>query len=186
MIITYKLLLIILHVFGVVIGMGGAITSDFIFFSSIKDKVITHTELRFLRLGHKLVWAGLAIMVLTGILLFAQNISGYLHSTKFLAKMTIVGIIIINGYIFHRKHIPHLHRHEGRSLTRSNKFKTESASLFVSGAISLTSWTAAFVLGFIKSIPYSYVSIMLVYFVILALSILISYWIRKKLLLSKT
>lgn len=54
-----------------------------------------------------------------------------------------------------------------------------SGFLFLSGAVTFASWTFALALGSIKSIPYSYLSILSVYFVFLLLSILGVFVLRK-------
>ncbi len=162
------------HLFGVIIGAGGAFASDFMFFSSIKDKMISHTEMRFLRLGSRMVWVGLAIIIFSGAFLFAADAARYLDSSKFLAKMTIVGVIIVNGVIFHLYHIPRLHKHIGRDFSLSKEFVKKSPLLLISGVISVVSWLAAFVLGVFHEVPYSYWIIIAFYLAILGLGILIT------------
>ena len=151
--IDYKSLLIIGHVFGVIVGMGSALISDFMFFSSVRDGEVSDTEVRFLNLGSKLVWAGLTIAVIFGALLFYTNPIFYLHSDKFIAKMTIVGVLIVNGLSFKFLHMPSLIKTNGRITT----------GILVSGAISTISWLSAFILGSFHSIPYDFFLIMTVY-----------------------
>jgi hypothetical protein len=163
--------LTILHLIGVVIGAGGAIASDFMFFSSVKDERISHTEMRFLKLGSKMVWLGLSILFISGGLIFLGDVARYSVSTKFLAKMTIVGIITINGILFHIFHIPHLHRHAGTHFPSSDEFTRKLPVLVASGVVSMVSWMSALVLGSLHSIPYSYLSIMSLYFFALIIGI---------------
>ena len=120
--IDYKSFWTIVHVLGVIIGAGGAFASDLMFFNSVKDRKIDQTEMRFFRLGSKMVWVGIAIIVVSGIFLVSTNIPRHLESSKFLAKMTIVAVIIVNGVIFHTTHIPRLHRHIGRDYSSSKEF----------------------------------------------------------------
>ncbi|MBI1833913.1 MAG: hypothetical protein HYR90_03740 [Candidatus Andersenbacteria bacterium] len=87
--------IIIFHLVGVILGAGGAVLSDAMFFSSIRDRKLTKTELRFMRMGSHFVWAGLAILVTTGTIIFSSNPEFYMASTKFLAKVTIVSLIIL-------------------------------------------------------------------------------------------
>jgi len=176
----YRTAITIFHLLGVVFGAGGALASDFIFFSSIKDKKISHTEMRFLKLGSKMIWVGLAILVISGALLFATDPDRYLHSGKFLAKMTIVAIIIANGIVFHLVHIPRLHRHAGKYLPSEAEFVRRSPSLIASGAISIISWISALVLGAIRSVPYDYWVIMAFYLGILAFGVLTGFILKKR------
>jgi len=159
-----------LHLFGVVVGMGGALVSDAMFFSSIRDEKVSHTEMRFLRLGGITVWIGLVLIILSGILLFSLDPAGYLASGKFLAKMTIVGVIFINGLLFHLIHIPRLHRHAGHHFPSSDEFMRQAPLLIASGIVSIVSWLAAFILGAIGKVALSYFSIMAVYLSVLIMA----------------
>ena len=163
----YGTILIIFHLLGVVVSMGGAFTSDAIFFSSIRDEKVSNTEVRFLKLGGRMVWIGLALIVISGLLLFATDTERYLDSAKFLAKMTIVAVLILNGLVFHLVHIPRFHRHANQHFPSSDEFMRAIPSLLLSGVISTTSWLSAFTLGMWRGMPYSYIEIMSVYVLIL-------------------
>lgn len=164
-------ILVIVHLFGVILGAGGAFASDMMFFSSARDKTFSETELRFLRIGSAMVWTGLVILILSGIGLFLQDPERYLASSKFLLKMTVVGVIFINGIIFHMLHIPRLKRHMDHHYPSSDEFMRARPWLLASGAISFTSWVCAFVLGSLKSIPLTYWQAVLFYLVLLACAI---------------
>ncbi len=168
--IDYKTAITIVHLFGVVLGAGGAIASDFIFFSSIKDKKITSTELRFLRVGSHMVWIGVALLVISGILIFFTDPVNYLQSSKFLSKMAIVAVVILNGIFFHLSHLPHIHRYIGQHLPTSKEFMKKSSALLVSGAVSMVSWSVAVVLGSLPSLPFSFAEIFLSYLVVVAVA----------------
>lgn len=143
----------ILHILGAVLGAGGAYVSDAMFFSSVKDRVISSVELRFLRIGSLFVWVGLGILVLSGLLLFSTNPAGYLASSKFLFKMFVVLVILVNGIIFHTVHLPRIHRHAGHHYPSSDEFMRKREILIASGVVSMTSWTIALVLGVLRSVP---------------------------------
>lgn len=168
-----------------VIGGGWAFAGDLIFLSSVKDRKISPTEIRFLRLGSKMVWIGLLIIVVSGIFIFFTDTDKYLHSTKFLAKMTIVGIIILNGFVFHISHLPRLYRHVNLHFSSSDEFKKHAPLLVSSGAVSIVSWTSAITLGAMRSIPYSYLTIMGVYFIFIISAIMISLVLKNKILFQK-
>lgn len=178
--IDYHTFWVIIHLFGVIVGAGGAFTSDWIFFSSIKDNVVSRTEMRFLRLSSKMVWIGIAVIVISGAFLFAADPREYIQSSKFLAKMTIVAVIIANGIIFHRHHIPRLHRHVGRNVSLSEEFMKKSPLLLASGAVSGVSWLSAFVLGALPEVPYGYPAIMALYLIVLGLGVLAAILSKKR------
>jgi len=174
----YKTITTIIHVLGVILGAGGAFMSDVMFASSIRDEKVTHTEMRFLRLGSIVVWIGLAIIIISGFLIFMTDPNGYLASHKFLAKMTIVAIIVVNGLVFHLIHIPRLHRHIGHHFPSSDEFERSVPILLMNGVISVVSWLAAFILGMMRGLPYNYATIMLTYAIVLALAIILTLTFR--------
>ncbi|MEK7149027.1 MAG: hypothetical protein AAB796_01335 [Patescibacteria group bacterium] len=176
--IDLKTLYLILHLFGIALGAGAAFFSDIMFFSAIKDMRFSNTEIRFLKLGSRTVWIGLCVLVISGVLLFMTDPARYAHSSKFLAKMTIVAIIVVNGYIFHRIHIPRIMRHAREELPSSEEFKRKSISMFASGAVSVASWISAAILGAFKKIPYDYIEIMMVYMLILSFAVFVSFFLH--------
>ncbi len=158
--------------------------SDAMFFLSIRDKKVNHTEMKFLSLGSTMVWSGLILLFISGAAIFGSNPEYYMASSKFIAKMTIVLIITINGLLFRFYHVPHLHRHAGKTLSSSRSFMKKSSLLLVSGSISICSWTFALVLGALRSVSYSVEHILLIYMLVLAacslLAIMLKPWIFKK------
>ena len=169
---TLKTIFTILHLFGVAIGAGGAYASDLIFISSARDEKISRTEMRFIRLGSRFVWIGLAILFISGIGIFLLDPITYLASSKFLAKMTIVLVIAGNGYLFHAVHIPRIARHTGEHFLFSGEFRDTVPILLASGAVSFISWSMALVLGALRGVPFSYLEIMLFYLAIVGIGVM--------------
>ncbi len=158
-----KTLYLIAHVFGAILGAGGAFVGDALFLASIKDGRINADELRLMKVASKLVWTGVAVLILSGIFLVTTNPARYLESDKFLAKVTIVVIIIINGIIFHLIHIPHIRRHLELKLSESVTFMKRGSLILASGALSMVSWISTVILGMLKQTPFSYIQIIGLY-----------------------
>lgn len=151
-----------IHLIGFALGFGGAMMSDAMFFSTIKDKVITNTEYRFMKLGSRLVWIGLLLLLLSGIVLVLLK-PELLSSSKFLIKMLIVTVITINGIVFHYVHMPHIISHMHIPLYSSRTFIQKSHFLTISGGISVISWFAAALLGSLSGVSYSFIFLLGVY-----------------------
>jgi hypothetical protein len=156
-------LLIIIHLFGLAVGAGAAFFSDFLFNSVMKDRFISSEELRILTLTMGVVWLGLSILIVSGLLIFLGDMERLLNSPKFLAKMTVVGILALNGVLFHFKHLPILKQFTDKNLRDNFAFHAKSRGLFVSGGVSGVSWATAVILGAMPFIDYSYFIIMAVY-----------------------
>lgn len=163
-------LITFLHLIGVALGFGGAMVSDAIFFSSIKDKQISRTEFRFLQLAGSLVWTGLAILILSGIGLVSLN-PDLLSSPKFLIKMVVVLVIVLNGIVFHAHHLPHLGRHINMMFHLSETFTKKSLWLTVSGGISVVSWFTAALLGSLPGLPYTFTTLFGMYILLLFVAV---------------
>lgn len=173
-----KTLLTIIHLLGVTLGAGGAFVSDLLFFKSVHDRKISRAEVHFLQLASITIWTGLAVLVVSGTGLFFLDTEKYLTSSKFLAKMTIVAIIIVNGVIFHTMHIPRIMRHMDQHFPSSDEFMRTRSFLLVSGAVSATSWASALILGALSSVPYSYSTIIAVYGTALLIATLFALLLR--------
>jgi hypothetical protein len=183
--IELKTLYVIGHIFGAIIGAGGAFTSDAMFFSTIRDGKINKDELRFMKLGSKLVWLGFIILVISGILLITTDPDKYLNSSKLLVKITIVAIIFVNGLIFHLIHIPHIEKHMGLKLISSKSFMKRASFIMISGAISMTSWVSTVVLGTLRSVPYTYIEILSFYILLVIISMIGALSMKKAYLVYK-
>jgi len=172
----------IAHLLGVAIGAGGAYLGDVLFLSSVRDGVISHTEFSFLKRTGLFVWLGVGILTLSGAGLFFLDPSYYLGSSKFLAKVSIVVVIVINGVVFHLVHFKMLQRLIGIELKTSQEFRRTSATLFASGAVSVISWTSALILGSLRSLPFSVSEILSVYGILIGIGIVMAMLFRKRFL----
>jgi hypothetical protein len=165
------------HVASVVIGMGAAMISDVLFNFYSKDKILSKQELKVLSAFSAIVWVGLGGIIITGLGIFLSNPEFYASSDKFLIKMTIVGILTLNGYVLARFVQPHLVH---RAFLTSRKERTVRRLAFACGAISLVSWIGALVLGLLSGIPLAYLEGIGLYMVIILASILIAVTVEKK------
>lgn len=152
----YKHISVIVHVLSVIVGMGSALISDILFNIYIQNKKVNKNENRTLSILSDIVWISLLFIVASGIALFLSDPVGYGHSVKFLVKMTIVGVIIINGYLFWHLIHPSLEKINFTDINIHHKYVRLRKVSFILGAISLVSWLSAFVLGMLGHIPLSY------------------------------
>ena len=172
----------VFHLLGVMLGAGGALASDSMFLKSLKDLKVSKTEMSFLQMGSAMVWIGLIILVISGYLLFSLEPDRYLNSDKFLAKMTIVAVILLNGLFLHISLIPRLRRHIGGHLPSSDEFMRKRPYLFTSGAISLVSWLSALTLGALHKVPWTYGEITGIYLLTLLTAVLVANIIGRRLI----
>jgi hypothetical protein len=158
-----------LHMFGFVLGFGGALISDIYFIRFIKDFKISDEELQILKGFSQIVWLGVAIIILSGLGLFLPDAESLLGSSKFLLKMLVVLVIVINGTFLNFLITP--------KLTSINFFDEAGKGYhprsirrlaFALGAVSSVSWFSAFTLGVLRRSQFSLEQMLVLY--VLALS----------------
>lgn len=176
-----KTIFLIIHLVGLALGVGGALISDAMFFKAIKDKRIIKTEMEFLRLGSWSVGIGLFMLVFSGLGMFMLDHERYLASAKFLAKMSVVAVLIVNGVILHQLQIPYLMKITEKHSSTLAAFSKTRGWFIVGGVVSLVSWLSALTLGAFRSIPWPYEKIMFTYVLALGVGFLIAYILRNEL-----
>jgi len=172
----YKPVIVIAHAMATALGLGAATLADFFFFKFLKDYKISEKEAQILDHISQFIWLMLGVIVLTGIGLFLPIQGQYLESSKFIAKMIIVSVIVVNGAFLNLVVAPklvkisfdkkHEHHHKKGELRRSRRLA------FSLGPISIVSWYSAFILGSVRSIPLTAAEGLTVYGVLVLIAIL--------------
>lgn len=165
------------HLLGVIIGAGSAFFGDAVFVLSHEDKHISRDERNVMHLSTKIVWFGLLLMVVSGAGLFALDPARYLASASFLAKMSIVVIIIANGLVFTFIH----HKEIKRRSHKKARGEDPNNFLPVSGVLSTVSWLTVVLLALLKP-AYSYLPLMTGYVFFLAAAFFIAQLVLKRIL----
>jgi hypothetical protein len=173
----FKIPITVLHVISVVFGMGGALMSDILFSFFSKDKKLNPTEISTLSILANVVFYSLFLIVLSGLMLFFTNPDKYMDSTKFLAKMSILGILLINGYVLNKYIWSHLIK-KGFFVLKEEKNMRRVA--FVCGAISVISWLSVCALGVLDSLNMAYTTIVSIYIVIIIFGTLVALLVEKR------
>lgn len=178
----HKTIILIAHTIGFAIGLGGATISDIFFFRFLKDLRISHEESATLSHLSEIIWFALALIVLSGLGLYLPAMEELHQSSKFLVKMVVVLVIIVNGAFLNLLVAPNLvkisfgkrHDHEVGELHHIRRLA------FILGAVSITSWYSAFILGMLTSVPLSFFPLLLIYLLLLLSAILISHIVERK------
>lgn len=174
---SVKVPVTVLHVLAVIVGMGAALMSDILFNFYTKDKRLDGTEIRTLKILSSVVWYGLIVICLSGAFLFAGNPEKYLASHKFLAKITILAVLLFNGYM--------LNAFVWKRLIKPGFFTAVKESrtrkiAFVGGAISVISWLAVCALGVLDKSPASYLVIVGMYALVVVFGSIVAVILENK------
>lgn len=168
----YKTFFVMAHVFAVVVGMGSAMVSDILFNLYIKDKKINPVENKTLAILSRIIWIALGVIVLSGLMTYLSDPIKYASSTKFLLKMVVVGVIIINGYLFWSITHKALRKINFTDTNVHHKYVRVRKLSFAFGAVSLVSWLSAFVLGSLQSIAVSFQTGLISYLLIVIVMVI--------------
>lgn len=161
---TYRDLFLVVHLMGFAVGVGAATTMDVMFarFLLSLDSKNWHPELY--TTATRLIWFALALITLSGVGLFLGDATRLLASSKFLVKMVVVLVVTVNGLLFGHHLAPRLASIFAQGETRQGLSAHLLRRLaFASGAVSLTSWYSAVVLGGLSSVPLTFLNLLGLY-----------------------
>ncbi len=161
------------HVLFMAIGVGGVTITDVLFFKFLRDHIITKDELSVMNTLSKVIWVAIGGAVLSGLGLFLPDREGLLESSKFLAKMTIFAIVLINGALLNFWIAPQMTNiFSGKKNLGSSKLHLIRKFAFALGAISIISWYSVFFLGAWRRLEFDYSHIIGFYLVLLFVAVI--------------
>lgn len=156
----------IVHIIGTALGVGGATVSDFLFLKAVRDDRIDKKEFGVLKSASTVVWTGFAVLVISGfgffILFRLLPEYGSIYSPKLFVKLIVVSVIFFNGLLMHWKVFPVL-KTSARKSIRSPETLGKLSLVLTTGAISVTSWYTALILGAWRGLGAPFVTILGVY-----------------------
>lgn len=150
--ISFKTVLIGIHLLGLVLGFGAAIFLDLYLVRYIYFKTVEPHTYELAEFGGKLVTLGLMLLWISGLgflLLYWQETPEKLSNPKILAKLTIVFMLTFNGFALHYGPLARIKESEGRYLFDGFSQMTRVLTLLI-GAVSFVSWSMAMMLGLTK------------------------------------
>jgi hypothetical protein len=146
-------LLVITHLIGVALGVGGATFGGILYLKAMKDGKVDPMEGEWLSVIFMVLRIGLAIAVITGFGFFLEyRFTGQeerLFDPRLWAKLTIILILVTNALLIQMRRIP----------------------MWLGEALSLTSWYGALVLGIIRGVDYSYITFLIFYLIAVVVAI---------------
>jgi uncharacterized membrane protein len=165
----YSRIFTIGHLFGVALGVGGATIADVFFFKFLKDYKISFEESDILKVLSEVIWFALFILIITGIAIFIPRYETLVHSGKFLAKMTALLILIINGFALNIVVAPRLAKivFVDENPSANPTILSFRRLAFALGGVSVTSWYFVFLLGAMRGAILSFGLLITIYFSLL-------------------
>lgn len=125
------------HISGLLGGGGAAIVEDRAMLKALReDEETRRRRVEAQRLTHDVVLTGLAVAIVSGLLLFAADWDTYLYSKVFWLKMTLVVLLVVNGWMVMRAEHSAM-RHEPIAWSRLRR----------AAVVSLVLWTLTTLAG---------------------------------------
>lgn len=143
---------------GFVLGMGGAVASIFLFFKFLKDFCIDDKEANALKGITEMIWLGLAFIFVSEYANYVARPQELSQSGIFFAEMVSFFVVLLSGAILKILFAPFLvvlpfqKAKDGEKQASGFIMGLRRATLIV-GAIALSSWFFAFVLGYLPEYP---------------------------------
>lgn len=179
---SHREFITVVHLFGFALGIGAATLTDVFFLKFLKDLRISEEESDILHTISQVIWFALAILVISGLALYLPETARLNDTPKFLVKALVILVIIINGAFLNLLIAPKLvkisfgkkHEHESGELHHLRKLA------FALGAVSITSWYSAFILGMLKTMALTFMQLLTIYLVLLILAITASQIVERQ------
>ena len=150
-----KTFMIMTHLLGLTIGLGGAAILDIVLCRlALRGRAIQQTDADVIHVIAQLVSFALVALWISGIGFLIQywnETPELLANPKLYAKIAIVVVLTINGMVLHARVLPLLYRNIGRPLFDGLRAK-EQFLMIACGAISVMSWYTPFLLGIAREL----------------------------------
>lgn len=153
--VTYKSIFVVAHALAAAVGLGAVIVTDSLFFRYLKDFKISAKEEETMSTISRVVWAAIALLIITGAALFFSGPLDYLTKSKFIIKMVVFAVIVVNGVVLSVWISPYLKKISFGPVEKqpATKIRVIRRIAFAAGVVSLISWVTVFILGSVRSIP---------------------------------
>jgi len=168
----------IIHLLGVILGVGTATITDILFFKFIRDKHISSREAKLMDELSKIIWVALIILIVSGVALYVPNMERLDQSGKFLTKLIGILVLVLNGlmlsYIIRPKltKIDFSNNHMSRFGLSHIVNRRMRIWATICGAVSISSWYYIFVLGALRGITFPLQTGIFIYGIILIIAII--------------
>ncbi|MCM4158564.1 hypothetical protein FHG64_13345 [Antarcticibacterium flavum] len=140
-----------IHLLGLAMGLGGTLVVDIMFTHFMRNYSISARESVIMHLISQMIIFGIFLLILSGLALYLPAAESFNENPRFIMKMIVVLIVIINGGILNLYLTPKMKK---ISLVdeEKNRYEKLTRISFALGAISIVSWLSAFFLAMLKDL----------------------------------
>ncbi len=140
-----------IHLLGLTMGLGGTFIIDIMFSHFMRNYTFSASESLIMHLISQMIIFGLILLILSGAALLILDYESFLKNPRFIMKMIVVGVVILNGAVLNLYITPKM---EKISLLEEENYQHERLNKisFALGAVSIVSWLTAFLLAMLKEL----------------------------------
>lgn len=149
-----KTILLILHILGVICGVGGVLMLDTHLLRHLRGATVTSQDVKFTHFVSAFVKAGLIVVWATGLMIIAAAPDGpasVLANPKLQAKLVVVVVLTINALFVETLALPLIVRNVGKPLF-DGVSQIRRSFILGCGAVSTLSWLYPIVLGLAREL----------------------------------
>lgn len=168
---TAHQVILIVHLFGLAFGFGGASTIDSIFLVACRRGRVTRELVEVVHAAAGLVAGAMVLLAVSGASFFLVGVE---PTPKFWAKMVMVAIACLNGVAAHRLVFPLIEAGTAAGTGRLHLRAWSARLAAASAAVSSVSWSGALILGAWHGLKLGIVPILAVYLSVLVVAVLVS------------
>ncbi len=139
---------------GLTLGAGAAFLLDLVIMRFCVSRRISRGKYQIIKYATRVTVIGLGLLWYTGLMflwLMAANDPDALANPKIWAKLTIVGILTLNGLYIHKAVLPVIRKNIGSRIF-DGVSRRQKRMMLASGAISTISWITPIVLGALRDL----------------------------------
>ena len=147
-------ILVGLHLLGLCFGLGGATMLDFWILRWMRWGGLPNEIARTFLFVSKVVSVGLALLWVSGLgflAIYAFEAPEKLSNPKLVAKVMVVAVLTLNGWLIHALVLPGVLRDVSRPMF-DGVSRLRTGVFLISGAVSVVSWYTAFALGLMREL----------------------------------
>lgn len=149
-----KTILLVVHVLGVICGVGGVLMLDVHLLRLLRGAAVTTQDVKFTHFVSAFVKLGLIVVWISGLIVIAiapDGPAGVLANPKLQAKLVVVVVLTINALFVETLALPLLVRNLGRPLFDGVN-QVRRTAILCCGAVSTASWCYPVVLGLAREL----------------------------------
>jgi hypothetical protein len=146
----------VVHIFGLVLGVGAATLLDLIIARFILTRKITSEHVYVVDFSSRIVTIGLALLWISGIgflIHYGVFEPAKLQNPKIWAKIAIVAVLSVNGLLVHYFVLPRIRNQVGKRLL-DGLSPSDCSLVLLAGTVSVISWYVPLILGAIPQLNY--------------------------------